>query len=409
MLPDFGQSVLQLGHERSVSTPRLNETSSDSSSDRIISKMRRPALIRTGIIVGTTAAVSLLHYQTATSHVWLHQLFQRGYYVPVLMAALWFGWRGGLFTAVFSGVLYAPHILVAWKGFPAYSAAQYVEIGMFFVVGGLTGFLADQEKRQRRKVEDTARKLSEVNAQLQASFEQLRRADRLSALGELSAGLAHEIRNPLGSIDGAIQILRRPELPEATRHEFGTLAEQEVSRLKGLVSNFLEFARPRIPRREPTEIGPLLDSVQGLVTESARMSGVKVRIEIPNNLSSTWIDPEQVKQVFLNLSINAIQSTPCGGEVVLRGIRMADSVAVEIQDEGSGIDPENLEKIFDPFFTTRANGTGLGLSIAYQIVSQHEGHIGVRNNHDKGVTFTVTLPVASVKSRTEASSALRQA
>jgi len=165
---------------------------------------------RLGIVVGTIVAVSLLHYGTATSHDWLHAFYERAYYVPVLLGAMWFGWRGGIFAAALSGLAYVPFIVAAWKSSPAYEASQFVELGMFFVIGGLAGTLFDRERLQRAKVEETARKLSEVYAQLQASFQQLRRADRLSALGELSAGLAHEIRNPLGSIEGSVQILRRP-------------------------------------------------------------------------------------------------------------------------------------------------------------------------------------------------------
>lgn len=335
----------------------------------------------------------MLHYQTSTSYLWLHQLFQRGYYVPVLLAALWFGVRGGLVTAALAGFLYAPHILLAWGSRPEYSATQYIEIGMFFVVGALTGVLADQEKGQRAKAQETLQKLSEVYQQLQNSFEQLRRADRLSALGELSAGLAHEIRNPLGSIEGALQILQRPELTEATRQEFGDVAQKEVNRLKDLVSNFLDFARPKAPSRKPTELAVLLDSVALLAAETAKMASIRIRIEPCKHLPAVSVDAEQMKQVLLNLVINAIQATPGGGEVVLKADRQTDSVSVWVQDEGVGIESENLERIFDPFFTTRAGGTGLGLSIAYQIVSQHGGHIAAQRNSDRGMTFTVTLPV----------------
>ncbi|MFQ5740808.1 MAG: nitrogen regulation protein NR(II) [Acidobacteriota bacterium] len=360
--------------------------------------MRRPKLVRVAIIVGTIAGVSLLHYQTATSHLWLHQLFQRGYYLPLLLAALWFGWRGGLLAATLAGFLYAPHIFLAWRFYPAYSATQYIEIGMFFMVGALTGVLAEQERRHRIKVQETAQKLRGVNAQLQSSFEQLRRADRLSALGELSAGLAHEIRNPLGSVEGAVQILRRQKLPASTRQEFGRLAEEEINRLKGLLSHFLEFARPQTPRFQPTELTVLLESVQLLTAETARLAGARVRIESLDKLPTVSVDPEQMKQVLLNLVINAIQAMAQGGGVVLRSARRADFVAVEVEDEGVGIDPDDLERVFDPFFTTRTGGTGLGLSIAYQIVSQHGGHIEARRNPGRGMTFTVTLPVVQEES-----------
>lgn len=325
--------------------------------------------------------------------MWLHQLFQRGYYVPILLAALWFGWRGGLLAAGLAGVVYIPHIVMAWGAYPAYSAAQYIEIVMFFAVGGLTGALADQEKAQRAKVQETLRKLSEVYAQLQDSFEQLRRADRLTALGELSAGLAHEIRNPLGSIEGALQILQRSEAPAATRKEFSELAQKEVNRLKGLVSNFLDFARPQAPRRKPTDVVALLESVKVLAEQTAETSGTHIQVLASNDLPTLSLDPDQIKQVLLNLVLNAIQAMPGGGEINLAAERRTNAVEIHIQDQGSGIEPEDLERIFDPFFTTRAEGTGLGLPIAYRIVSQHGGHIAAQNNAERGMTFTITLPL----------------
>jgi two-component system sensor histidine kinase HydH len=337
--------------------------------------------------------VAVLHYSTPTTHVWIHPLLQRAYYVPILLAALRFGWRGGLAFATLAAASYVPHVVMAWRSEPEYTAASYVEIGMFFVIAALTGALADHERSQRHRVEETACKLAEVNAKLQKSFEQLRRADRLSALGELSAGLAHEIRNPLGSIEGAVQILGRQHLPADTRQEFTDLATREVVRLKGLLTNFLEFARPQPPRIIASEIGLLLESVAKLASETATMAKVAIRVESAEALPPVSVDPEQIKQVLLNLVINAVQATPDGGHILLRADRDGDWVRVDVEDQGIGIPSEDLERIFDPFFTTRSNGTGLGLSIAYQIVSQHGGHIAARTNPQRGMTFSVTMPV----------------
>jgi signal transduction histidine kinase len=266
---------------------------------------------------------------------------------------------------------------------------------MFFAIAALTGLLADHERAQRHEVEEAARKLREVNAQLQASFEQLRRADRLSALGELSAGLAHEIRNPLGSIEGAVQILGRRDLAEDTRNEFTEMASREVARLKGLLSHFLEFARPQKPRVVASDIGSLLESVSKLATETAKMAQVEIAVEPGDGLPPVSVDPEQIRQVLLNLVINSVQSMPTGGQIRLRAHRDGDRVWIEVKDEGVGIPEESLERIFDPFFTTRTGGTGLGLSIAYQIVNRHGGHIAARKNSGKGMTFSVTLPVTA--------------
>lgn len=354
---------------------------------------RTRRLMRAGIVSGAIAAITLLHYMTAMSHVWLHPLLENAYYVPVLLGAMWFGWRGGLLAAVFAGVLYVPFIRSTWNPISAYSASQYIEIGMFLLIGGMSGALFDLERKQRTKIEQTAQKLSEVYSQLQASFEQLRLADRLSALGELSAGLAHEIRNPLGSIEGAVRILRRRDLAEETRLEFGKMAEDEVNRLKGMLNHFLQFARPRVPKRRPERVTDLCGAVGRLSAETAKMTGVRLRLDLPPNLPLVPLDAEQMTQLLLDLVLNAIQAMPEGGEIVLEALKQDDSVVLQVRDEGVGIAPENLERIFDPFFTTRPTGTGLGLSIAHQIATQHGGHIEVRKNTERGMTFSVILPL----------------
>jgi two-component system sensor histidine kinase HydH len=357
--------------------------------------IRKPWL-RVAVLLGAIAVISLVHYKTPTTHVWLHPLLQRAYYVPLLLMAVWFGWRGGILAAAVAGVLYIPHIEMAWRMNPEYSATQWVELGMFFVITGLTGLLADHERAQRRKAEQMAEQLAQANRDLQSSFEQLRRADRLSAMGELSAGLAHEIRNPLGSIEGAVQILRRDQLPPETKQEFGELAQRELDRLKGIVNQFLGFARPQPPRRIATEPVLLLQSVAKLTLETAKMAGVQIRVIEGAELPSISVDPEQIKQVLLNLVINAIQAMPNGGEIVLRATADHKHANLEVQDEGMGIAEENLERMFNPFFTTRQEGTGLGLSIAERIVTQHGGSIAVRRNPVRGMTFTVSLPLENV-------------
>lgn len=360
--------------------------------------------VRAVLLVVAIAVIALLHYHTPTTAYWAHPLLQRAYYVPILLMALWFGWRGGVTAAALAALSYVPHLAMAWQSHLEYRAAGYTEIGMFFAIGTLTGVLADQERSQRKKIEETAAKLSETYSQLQASMEQLRRADRLSALGELSAGLAHEIRNPLGSLEGSVQILRRSELPEQTRREFAEMAEREVGRLKGLLTSFLEFARPQPPRRTAIEPQLLLESVRQLAGETAKMAGITIRIE-SGGVEKVFIDAEQIKQVLLNLVLNAVQAMPSGGEIILRSDQTNETVLFEVVDQGVGIAEENLERIFDPFFTTRASGTGLGLSIAYQIINRHGGHLSVRNNPDRGVTFTIALPLS--QSDTAASSRLR--
>jgi len=359
--------------------------------------MHRKPSIRAVVLFAIIFVISVMHYETPTSHMWLHPLLQRAYYIPLLLMAIWYGWRGGVLAAVVSGLLYVPHIQMAWRMNPEYYAAQWVEVGMFFIIGALTGVLADHERAERFKAEQMATQLAKANADLQSSFTLLRRADRLSAMGELAAGLAHEIRNPLGAIDGAVQILTREPLPSETKQEFGELAQRELERLKGIVNQFLNFARPQPPQRIVIDPALLLHSVAKLVGETAKMARVTIEVEDPTSALTICVDPEQVKQVLLNLAINAVQAMPSGGNARLRAIAEDGSVRLEVQDEGVGIAPENAERIFNPFFTTRDEGTGLGLSIAERIVSQHGGRIECRRNIDRGMTFSVTLPLRSIQ------------
>lgn len=172
------------------------------------------------------------------------------------------------------------------------------------------------------------------------------------------------------------------------------MASREIERLKGLLTNFLEFARPQPPQTAPSDVTMLLQSAANLASETATMANVNLWVERRGELPAVSIDQEQIKQVLLNLVINAVQAMPTGGQITLRAVQEGDNVRVEVEDEGKGIPSEDLERVFDPFFTTRGDGTGLGLSIAYQIVSQHGGHITARPNVKRGMTFAVTLPVA---------------
>ncbi len=191
-------------------------------------------------------------------------------------------------SAALAGASYIPHIVMAWKSEPEYTAAQYVEIGMFFVIAALTGILADHERSQRRRAEKTARELAEVNAQLQKSFEQLRRADRLSALGELSAGLAHEIRNPLGSIEALCRFWAVRNCQRKLAGSSPIWLRARLSASRGLLTNFLEFARPQPPRIIASDVGLLLESVAKLTSQTATIAKVAVRVESAGSAASDF-------------------------------------------------------------------------------------------------------------------------
>lgn len=356
--------------------------------------MARSDLLRVFGVIAVTLGISAVHYFTPDSMVQLHYLIQRLFYVPVVYAGLYFGWKGGLAAAVLAALAYLPQILDTWKLHPSDSINQCAEVALFCVAGVVAGLLADRERRQKRVLQDTAGQLSRVYGELQDNFERMKRAERLYALGQLSAGLAHEIRNPLASIEGAAAVLLREPPSEERRTEFLQIIQKECWRLNRLLTNFLNFAKPRPPEFALARVDQVLDSVIGLAEHAIRRSQIRIRKDVAGSLTEFECDSEQLTQILLNLTINAIQAMPEGGEILLSARRRNGNAVIEVRDQGIGIDEKDLEKIFDPFFTTKESGTGLGLPIAHQIAVRQGGVLSAERNADKGMTFSLEFPLS---------------
>lgn len=337
--------------------------------------------------------ISALHLAIPISDLHWHNVFQHLYYLPIVVAALSSGWLGGFAAGVLAGLSNVPHNILTLRVLPSYAIDQIFDIPIFCAAGVLTGLLAERGRKQRADLERTTRQLTEVYRKLQHNFEQMKRSERLFALGQLSAGLAHEIRNPLASIAGAAGILQRNSNLERKNLECLEIITKECQRLNRLLVNFLEFARPRTPHFQQIDIVPVLDSVLELARHAPGSQRIELRLNAAPQLPGVESDPELLKQVLLNLVMNATQAMPDGGEVVVSAALRHERMLIQVIDSGAGIKPENLDRIFDPFFTTKDNGSGLGLSVAHQIVEQHGGILTAAANPDRGMTFTVSLPL----------------
>lgn len=358
----------------------------------------RGAWTKKGIIAASVLAITALHYWTGTEHMYLHQVYQRGYYLPVILASFWFEILGGVVTAAGLALLYLVHIWRDWGHHPTYAFQQYAEILMYLVIAVLLGYLARAQRRTRERLEKTGSDLEEAYGRLNQAFEQIRHSDRLASLGRLSAGIAHEIRNPLGSIQGAVEILGQ-DLPEGDpRGEFAHIARQEVARLEKLTGEILAFSRPAPPRRMPADWREIAGAAARLCDDEARRRGVSIVGRLDAPAATLDVDPEQVKQVLINILLNAVQAQPEGGEVRIHGALEGDTLEIAVEDDGPGIDPEKMESIFDPFFTTRREGTGLGLSISYQLVRNNGGEIRVSSPPGRGACFRVVFPTGAARS-----------
>ena len=355
--------------------------------------MPRHAAVHALAVVGMTLVISAMHYYTPDELVERHYLIQRLFYIPVAYAGVYFGWRGGLAAGTLAGIAYGQPIFAIWRVTANTSVVnQYTEVVLFCIVGAVTGLLADRERKQKKALQETAAQLAQVYGELQQNFEKMKRSERLYALGQLSAGLAHEIRNPLASIEGATSILLREPPSEQRRVEILEIIQKECRRLNRLLTQFLNFAKPAAPEYQTIPLDQLFDSVIGLAEHAVRRHQITLRKEVPEGIQAVECDPEQLTQVLLNLTINAIQAMPNGGTIVLGARRQGDDILMFVQDQGSGISERDMERIFDPFFTTKESGTGLGLPVAHQIVSRQGGVLSAKRNTDKGMTFTIELP-----------------
>lgn len=338
-------------------------------------------------------AVGILQILTPlTAMHWLYVL-QRLYYLAIVVAGLYFGLWGSLAVAFMSGVFFLVGTPSVWKVSLVDALDQGLEVVVFMLVGLVTGILSDIQKRNEKDLRQTTEQLNSVYVQLQANFEGMKRAERLYALGQLSAGLAHEIRNPLASIEGAAAVVQRENDSEERRIEFLEIIQKECRRLDRLLSNFLDFAKPRTPQLGMVDVGELLDSVIVLAGHARNTGYVQLSKVVEAGPLRLECDHEQLKQVLLNLTMNALQATPDGKSVTLAAEQEETNLTIEVRDEGTGIRAGDLDRIFDPFFTTKDNGTGLGLSVAHQIVVQHQGTLTVSRNSPEGATFRIALPL----------------
>jgi signal transduction histidine kinase len=233
---------------------------------------------------------------------------------------------------------------------------------------------------------------------LKRSKSYIRRADRLASLGTLTAGLAHEIRNPLVAIKTLTQLLPDRLDDEEFRDQFLKIASGEVDRISSLVNELLDFARPSDPKLELEEINTILDGMILLVSTETKKKQINVIKNYTSDLPRVQIDREQIKQVFLNILLNAIQATHENGTITVKTRSFTKPagepyVQIEFADTGCGIPREHLEEIFNPFFTTKSAGSGLGLSISHQIIQDHRGYIDVESQLDEGSSFFINLPV----------------
>jgi two-component system, NtrC family, sensor histidine kinase HydH len=332
------------------------------------------------ILMGWTDGIS-------SSYYWLILL-------PVMSAATSLGLAGLVVATVLACGAYLSLVMFLP---PGYFVSEWPVVilreATFPIAGFLTYELLEANRAATRKAQFAAEQLAEANRNLKAAEATVRRTERLAALGQLSAGLAHEIRNPLSTIKGSAEmLLKNVDADSAVSRELAGFISSEVDRTNALVTRFLDFARPLELRLEKTEITELIDEAVAEVEKHTPPLDVSIYKSYSPEIPPFLLDRQLIERVLYNLLLNAAQASPPQGSVTVKARQLGDTVEISVIDRGAGIAPKNRESIFNPFFTTKSTGVGLGLAIVSKIVDEHGGQITVESEPGAGSVFHVFLP-----------------
>lgn len=342
--------------------------------------------------------IGVLHYTVGAHQHWVHDILRRLYYVPILYAALNRGLAGGLAAAVVTSLTYLPHafFVMPHSQDPGSTINKVSELLLYHVIGVLGGVLADRETKRRRLIERAAHEQERM-------ADQLVRAGRLAALGELVAGIAHEIKNPLHTLKGTAEIVDEVIPKGSEQAAMWQVLRGEIQRLETIAERFLSFARPAAPTLKLTRFDEVYGRASELLTAHVHgATGIRFVVEPLTDAAAqahVRADRDQLAQVLLNVASNALRAMVGDGVLRLSAeLRLDDPtgrVALLLANDGPVIPEAELERIFDPFYTRAEGGTGLGLSIAERIAEAHGGFLEARNTGpERGVVFAVVLPIA---------------
>ncbi len=366
----------------------------------------------TAVIIISVAVISILHYTTPTMQWQYHLVYMQAYFIPIILAAFLFGVRGGLGTAIVVSILYFPHIMLHWGGLIENNLMRFLQIGLFNILGYLTGLKAQGEQQEKEKFQTAAQELEKALQKQQQQSEQISEieqqllvSDRLATIGELTASLAHEVRNPLGSIRGAVEIIRDAVPDDIKKLEFFDILIEDTQRLNAVVENYLSFSKKQTRQIISYNFKEAVSHIVLMADVRARKSNIRISTKLPDEIILVKGDPNQLWQAMMNVLFNAVQAMPDGGEIQIKAENTEmlvdgqsvkqEAVRLIITDQGPGIGPDKLQEVFKPFFTTRAEGTGLGLAIVNRLAEENKWQININSRLNEGTEFTFIIPLKS--------------
>lgn len=317
--------------------------------------------------------------------------------VPVVSAATTLRAPGAALVTLAACLTYLSFLaFIDWREFlPQSHDAREVSLRVIFLclIGYLTYQLVATNREQARRLESVVAQLAEANRNLQLAEAEVRRSERLAALGQLTAGLAHELRNPLGTMKASAEVLRQ-KVPAANEvaHELAGYIATEVDRVNSLITRFLDFAKPFQLQLEPADVTEVIDRAIARVENHQPSFDVSVYRNYSPDVRPCLVDGELMENVLYNLLENAAQASPPGSVITVKTRPAHNAAEISVIDRGAGIGKDDLENIFNPFFTTKSDGIGLGLALVSKIVDEHGGTIAVESEPGQGSVFRILLP-----------------
>jgi signal transduction histidine kinase len=411
------QTATDQGFQDGIDEAPSAEVTDTPPSEMLQTVSQIPTWARVSIIAGLIIFATALHYGINLQAGAVHDVLTRSYYIPIVLAGLWFGIRGGFLAALTVTIVFFPHALHGWNA-PYSFVFRFIEITMYFAIGVLTGIMSDrtraalraeqaaglERERALHEKEDAYDALKKSTSEVFELEKQVRRSDRLAALGKLSAGLAHEIRNPLGSIKTAVEILANrvkrndSETDSESAELYGVILE-ETERLNRTLTAFLDFARSEQdlggtePRR--ANIDGTIDKTVGLLKAQLEQRRVEVQWDPADLDIDIEIAESHLKQVLLNLILNSVEAMD-GGVIRVKTIRHSlKETTFLVEDDGPGVPSKITDTIFDPFVSSKTGGTGLGLSVVARLAYSYGGSVDIDTKYSEGARFLVTLPTAA--------------
>ena len=328
--------------------------------------------IKVAVIAFMIGSILCLHYFTFPDLRNYHAVYRMLFYMPLVLGSLWFGMKGAIYICISVSVLFLPHAIRQWQGFSFEDFYRLLEGVLYILIALTLGFMVERERKKQRA---------------------LVRVRSLAAVGKAVSEIAHDMKTPLMAIGGfAEQVFKKLEPDNPDREKLGLVIE-EAAHLESMVREMLNFGKPVQLQFTEIDFNELVSDSVGVSQPMAKESGVELETDLASSLPTIVLDAPRVKQVLLNLITNAMQASKAGEHVRVSTQLNSPGMVLEVVDHGGGIAKEHHESIFHPFFSTKRGGTGLGLGIVKKIVETHGGDVSFSANQEKGVTFTVRLPL----------------